>query len=710
MRVINTLKKTIIAGFVAGMCMLPAKATFAGFNNNCDYNHNSLILREAGVIESDIDKAVYEEDTQTACANQCNVDSHSITAIRMYYNSHGASDIFSNSVTYKSKPVTSGNYSAGELSDATKKNALSTLNFIRYIAGVPANVTLNSDYSKRCQAGCLVNAVNGVLTHYPSQPDDMNGQLYETGLSGTSASNIAMGFNNLSSATFEGWLFDTDEYNLPMIGHRRWMLNPYMGQTGFGMVGYYSSMYAFDTSNTSGSSYSNVAWPAKNTPVKAGSNYIFMPNSAWTLSTDDVEDASKVKVTLTCTNNNKKWTFSSSGSNGDFYVNNDGYGQTGCIIFKPSGNVTYNAGDKYTVKIEGLVDGTLTYPVNFFNLNTSITTADVTLSATQYVYDGKAKNPTVTVKLSGTTLKAGTDYYLKRTSNVQVGTSTIQIVGKGCYTGTITKTFKIIPATPVIGSVENSTTGVTIKWGKVNKATTYNVYRKLKGTSSYTKIGSSTGTSYIDKKAVSGKEYYYELTAVGGGVSSKTSSAKTIKYLAAGKISNIYNVASGVTLNWSKVNGALGYQIYRKTGSGKYEKIASVSGVNKVAYTDTKIRTKNLTSYTYAVRPYYSTTLGSFEAKQIIRLTIPSGLKAKSNKKGTIDASWDRTSGVTGYVLKVQKGNVTKTVNISGSTTVSKRLSSLTAGTYTVYVRTMKKSGGVTSYSAWKSVSNVVVR
>ncbi len=58
-------------------------------------------------------------------------------------------------------------------------------------------------------------------------------------------------------------------------------------------------------------------------------------------------------------------------------------------------------------------------------------------------YNGKAQTQVPTVKLGSTTLKSGTDYTIAYKNNVNVGTATITITGKGNYTGSATKTFKI---------------------------------------------------------------------------------------------------------------------------------------------------------------------------------------------------------------------------------------------------------------------------
>lgn len=136
-----------------------------------------------------------------------------------------------------------------------------------------------------------------------------------------------------------------------------------MGAVGFGAVsgsnGTYSAMYAFDESNSGAEEY-GVSWPDQNMPVE-----YFGTNYAWSVSMGSQVTEENVKVTLTRLSDGETWTFSSSSADGAFYVNNGGYGQWGCIIFRPDGVGEYRPGDVFDVKIEGL-DNPVSYRVNFF--------------------------------------------------------------------------------------------------------------------------------------------------------------------------------------------------------------------------------------------------------------------------------------------------------------------------------------------------------
>jgi len=73
----------------------------------------------------------------------------------------------------------------------------------------------------------------------------------------------------------------------------------------------------------------------------------------------------------------------------------------------------------------------------------SLSGAAVTLSQTSYEYDGTAKCPKATVKLSSVILTEGTDYTVSYINNINAGTATVIITGKGNYSGTKNVNFTI---------------------------------------------------------------------------------------------------------------------------------------------------------------------------------------------------------------------------------------------------------------------------
>lgn len=303
----------------------------------------------------------YEEATGV------NVQYHTQDEIRSYAKASNVT--LEDALSFAEEPVTEKPYSLGKLSNETLQSALKMLNQIRYIAGISDNVTLSDEYSQLVQAGALANYINNQLSHYPEKPDGMSNDMYKLAEKGASSSNIAWAsWKNcsLNSTIVSSWMEDGDSSNIDKVGHRRWIINPSMGKTGFGAVsgknGTYSSVYSFDRSNTSSTEY-GVMWPAQNMPVS-----YFGKEFPWSVSMGYTVDKSAINVSLTRKNDGKAWNFSNSSADGEFYVNNEGYGQKGCIIFRPDGNIKYNAGDIFKVEITGL-KAPVSYTVSFFDLD-----------------------------------------------------------------------------------------------------------------------------------------------------------------------------------------------------------------------------------------------------------------------------------------------------------------------------------------------------
>ncbi len=272
-----------------------------------------------------------EEDTgeqdQESGFEPLNVTYHTQQEIAAYIAAHPISGA---ATTYASVPNTSAPYAAGSLSAASLSDALTALNTLRYIAGIPDNVVLNDGYNAQAQAATLVNAANGSLSHSPSRPNGMSDSLYELGKAGCGHSNLGWGHTNLVNAIMNGWIQDGGS-NISIVGHRRWILNPSMNAAGFGQVGEFTAMYCFDN-HFGDTPYSAVAWPAQNMPVG-----YFKSDAGWSISLGKQIDAGTVNVYLEHLNSGATYSFSAASSSGDFYVDNAGYGKPGCIFFPSSG-------------------------------------------------------------------------------------------------------------------------------------------------------------------------------------------------------------------------------------------------------------------------------------------------------------------------------------------------------------------------------------
>lgn len=177
---------------------------------------------------------------------------------------------------------------------------------------------------------------------------------------------------------------------------------------------------------------------------------------------------------------------------------------------------------------------------------------------------------------------------------------------------------KIILAKPLNVKAEKvSDSKVRISWGKVEKATGYEIYRSTNAKKNFKKIGSVTGNKYTDTTIQSGKAYYYKVYAVKKKQKSVTSKASDVSAVymnpAAPTVTGSY-INKKIKITWRKVKGASQYYVYKKDSSGKYVKLGTTK---KLYYVDSAVaKGKN---YTYKVMAAYTKdgkTIKSKKSKQ----------------------------------------------------------------------------------------------
>lgn len=88
-----------------------------------------------------------------------------------------------------------------------------------------------------------------------------------------------------------------------------------------------------------------------------------------------------------------------------------------------------------------------------FAITAGFSDATVEVQNKKLVYNAKAQEPPVTVKLGSEELEENVDYTVCYSDNIEVGTATVTITGIGKYNGTHTSKFEIVKADPDIGEV-----------------------------------------------------------------------------------------------------------------------------------------------------------------------------------------------------------------------------------------------------------------
>ena len=398
---------------------------------------------------------------------------------------------------FDEQPSVTAPYATGKLNAEFIESGESYLNYIRYLAGLPA-VETTEEKNDSAQHGAVLLAANDELSHQPSQPDDMDDEFYQAGYDATSSSNLSYRWSSSSAEPLDalqsavsGQMADTSSTsNRSTLGHRRWLINPTLKYTGFGCAdsedgGVYVDIPVFDWSGST-VDYNFVAWPTSGYMPKQE----FSTSTPWsiTLNPDryEIPERENLVITVTRQSDGSSDTLNSgtsdSASQTDPYllVDTQGYGVRNAIIFRPDTSIFgSDLAGEYRVKVTGLEDAdgnnvTLEYSVTFFDIETGETIgdlADATIQlssdgsswtssdgAVEYTYDGTAKQPQVRVICNDIRLSEGTDYTLAYADNTNAGTATVTVTGIGSYTGTATRTFIIRKAEQTVTASLSSET------------------------------------------------------------------------------------------------------------------------------------------------------------------------------------------------------------------------------------------------------------
>ncbi len=134
-----------------------------------------------------------------------------------------------------------------------------------------------------------------------------------------------------------------------------------MKYTGFGVLNGYTTLFCFDNSFKGGAAFSGIAWPAQNTPL---TYYTARIDDVWTYSHGKVIIKDDIQVTLKNLTDGTIYKFDKNDQS-KFKIQNNYYGITGCVVFKPS--LKYKDGDKFEVGIHG-TEVNVDYTVHFFDL------------------------------------------------------------------------------------------------------------------------------------------------------------------------------------------------------------------------------------------------------------------------------------------------------------------------------------------------------
>lgn len=283
-----------------------------------------------------------------------------------------------------------------------------------------------------------------------------------------------------------------------------------------------------------------------------------------------------------------------------------------------------------------------------------------------YKYDAKKKKYSKIATTSKTNYKvsklnAGTNYVyaLKAYKTVKK---------KNYYSSYSSKlTATTLPAKPTGLKATSTYNSISLSWSKVRGASGYCVYKYDNSSKKYTKLATTSKTNYSVTKLNSGTNYVYAVKAYKTlnkkNYYSSYSSNLTVTTLPSNptglKATSTHN---SVSLSWSKVNGASGYNVYSYNSSTKkYSYIANTSS------TTYKINSlKEDTTYKYAVIAYKTVNKKNYNSSYSSVITVktkvqtvsaPSKLSATNVTDSSATFSISKVSNAHQYMLEYSKNS-----------------------------------------------------
>jgi fibronectin type 3 domain-containing protein len=302
--------------------------------------------------------------------------------------------------------------------------------------------------------------------------------------------------------------------------------------------------------------------------------------------------------------------------------------------------------------------------------------------------------------------------------NVRTGavifSGSITDIANGIFNNNNLPPSPLAPPTPTGLTATGGTGQVTLAWGAVSNATSYNIYYGTASgitVDSWTKI-SVTTNSYVQTGLNAGTTYYYMVTALNSAGESVASTQVSATTAAAPPVPTVPAAPTGlsatggtkqVSISWSAVSGATSYNIYYATTSG----VSKTNGTKIVGATSPAVQTglSDSTTYYYIVTAVNS--VGESAASvQVAATTLtpvpaptvpaaPTGVTATGGaNQATI--SWTAVSGATSYNLyrSTSSGVTTSTGTKIAGVTSPYVNTGLSAGTTYYYIVTAMNSVG----------------
>lgn len=267
---------------------------------------------------------------------------------------------------------------------------------------------------------------------------------------------------------------------------------------------------------------------------------------------------------------------------------------------------------------------------------------------------------------------------------------------------------EIVPIVPSVtsleaeGCIDNTSYSVVLRWGKVEEASNYKIYRAMTEQEEYSEIGNTTTTVFADQGAKAGDRYSYKVSIVTPNGESPLSSAACASVVDTKvnapsiptDVKVIDTEKNAVALGWKAVSDSERYNIYRSDREGSNNYIY-VGTSDRPSFVDGTVVTN--ISYYYSVSALNkggeSEKSTAVKSEVAAALPAPTGISISEVKESSLKINWSELKGAEAYnVYRADFGE--KEYKCIGKTTLnSYKDSELSKGRTYIYKITALNSG-----------------
>ena len=219
----------------------------------------------------------------------------------------------------------------------------------------------------------------------------------------------------------------------------------------------------------------------------------------------------------------------------------------------------------------------------------------------------------------------------------------------------------IVLSAPSINVSNIASSGkIKVSWNEVKGATAYRVYRATSKNGTYKMLKETTALNFTNTSAVSGKTYYYKVSAIASDKTESPFSEISVRACdLARPVVTVSNVSSTgkIKLTWKAIDGAVSYKVYRaESKDGKYElmkttTVTSYTNTSAIAGKTYYYKVKAISEKSSANSAYSSVHYRTCDlASPSVTITL--------NSSGKPRLQWKSISGAVSYkVYRSDKPN-----------------------------------------------------